>query len=165
MTGRAEGSRRWRGRAGLNRAVLDAAPGELLRQLGYECAWYGSTLVVADRGSNAAANPACLAESVETIGTASGAGTGQGDPLANAQGEERCMGSPMCSSANCEDGASVELDRTVTATRQQVAPKPEPVPVGSDRRDRRDRIGNGTRLAAAGRIWTDPAVGPARSRP
>jgi hypothetical protein len=126
---------------------------------------YGSTLVVADRGSNAAANPACLAESVETIGTASGAGTGQGDPLANAQGEERCMGSPMCSSANCEDGASVELDRTVTATRQQVAPKPEPVPVGSDRRDRRDRIGNGTRLAAAGRIWTDPAVGPARSRP
>ncbi len=41
------------------------------------------------------------------------------------------MGSPRCSSTNCEDGTSAELDKTVTATRQQVAPKP--VPVGSDR--------------------------------
>jgi putative transposase len=35
--------------AGLNRAVLDVAPGELRRQLGYKCGWYGSALVVADR--------------------------------------------------------------------------------------------------------------------
>ena len=39
-----------RGRkAGLNRAVLDAAPGELRRQLAYKTAWYSSKLVVADR--------------------------------------------------------------------------------------------------------------------
>ncbi|MGH9154637.1 MAG: RNA-guided endonuclease InsQ/TnpB family protein [Acidimicrobiales bacterium] len=36
-------------KAGLNRAVLDAAVAELRRQLAYKCTWYGSTLVVADR--------------------------------------------------------------------------------------------------------------------
>lgn len=49
MTTRAKGSGQSRGKAGLNRAILDAAPGELRRQLAYKCAWYGSTLVVADR--------------------------------------------------------------------------------------------------------------------
>ena len=36
-------------KAGLNRAILDASPGELRRQLAYKCQWYGSALVVADR--------------------------------------------------------------------------------------------------------------------
>ncbi|MFJ6491272.1 RNA-guided endonuclease InsQ/TnpB family protein [Streptomyces californicus] len=43
---RGEGRRR---KAGLNRAILDASWGELLRQLRYKCAWYGRTLVVVDR--------------------------------------------------------------------------------------------------------------------
>jgi len=38
-----------RAKAGLNRAILDASPGELRRQLAYKCEWYGSRLVVADR--------------------------------------------------------------------------------------------------------------------
>jgi putative transposase len=36
-------------KAGLNRGVLDAAPGELRRQLDYKTTWNGSRLVVADR--------------------------------------------------------------------------------------------------------------------
>ena len=38
-----------RGGRGLNRALADAAPAELRRQLGYKSTWYGSELVVADR--------------------------------------------------------------------------------------------------------------------
>ncbi|TLW89258.1 transposase [Saccharomonospora piscinae] len=38
-----------RAKAGLNRAILDAAPGELRRQLEYKASWYGSTLAVCDR--------------------------------------------------------------------------------------------------------------------
>ena len=38
-----------RAKAGLNRGVLDTAPGELRRQFTYKTGWYGSTLVVADR--------------------------------------------------------------------------------------------------------------------
>jgi putative transposase len=38
-----------RGGRGLNRALADAAPGELRRQLAYKTTWYGSALVVADR--------------------------------------------------------------------------------------------------------------------
>ncbi len=49
MTASARGSRQRRGKAGLKRAVLEAAPGELRRQLAYKTAWYGSALVVADR--------------------------------------------------------------------------------------------------------------------
>ncbi|MER7708851.1 RNA-guided endonuclease TnpB family protein [Kitasatospora sp. NPDC097605] len=41
--------RRVRQKAGLNRAVLDAAPGELRRQLSYKTSWYGSRLAVLDR--------------------------------------------------------------------------------------------------------------------
>ena len=37
-----------RAKSGLNRAILDASPGELRRQLAYKCEWHGSTLVVAD---------------------------------------------------------------------------------------------------------------------
>jgi len=48
MTARAAG-RAKRGKAGLNRAILDVAPGELRRQLAYKTAWSGSRLVVADR--------------------------------------------------------------------------------------------------------------------
>ncbi len=36
-------------KAGLNRAILDAAPAQLRRQLAYKCAWYGSRLVIAGR--------------------------------------------------------------------------------------------------------------------
>jgi putative transposase len=49
MTKSAKGSGNWRGKAGLNRSVLDASPAELRRQLSYKCTWYGSKLVVADR--------------------------------------------------------------------------------------------------------------------
>ncbi len=49
MTASAKGSGHWRGKAGLNRAILDVAPGELRRQLGYKCSWYGSALLVAGR--------------------------------------------------------------------------------------------------------------------
>lgn len=49
MTATAKGSGHWRPKAALNRAVLDVAPSELRRQLGYKCRWYGSTLVVAER--------------------------------------------------------------------------------------------------------------------
>ena len=38
-----------RGGGGLNRAIADAAPGEVRRQLGYKTTWYGSQLTVADR--------------------------------------------------------------------------------------------------------------------
>ncbi|MEU4213228.1 RNA-guided endonuclease TnpB family protein [Streptomyces sp. NPDC026206] len=38
-----------RQKSGLNRAILDAAPGELRRQLTYKTTWYGSTLAVLDR--------------------------------------------------------------------------------------------------------------------
>ncbi|KAB2590492.1 RNA-guided endonuclease InsQ/TnpB family protein [Streptomyces arboris] len=43
---RGKGRRR---KAGLNRAILDASWGELLKQLLYKCAWYGRTLVIVDR--------------------------------------------------------------------------------------------------------------------
>lgn len=36
-------------KAGLNRAILDVAPGELRRQLTYKTAWYGSAIAVCDR--------------------------------------------------------------------------------------------------------------------
>ena len=49
MTASAKGSGHWRGKAGLNRSMLDASPAELRRQLSYKCTWYGSKLVVADR--------------------------------------------------------------------------------------------------------------------
>lgn len=49
MTSSAKGSGRRRAKAGLNRAVLDAAPAELRRQLTYKAVWCGSRLVVADR--------------------------------------------------------------------------------------------------------------------
>jgi putative transposase len=164
MTASAKGSGHWRGKAGLNRALLDAAPGELRRQLTYKTAWHGSALVVADRwypssktcswckavkaklplsertfrcehcglvadrDRNAAANLACLAEA---IGTASGVGTGPSNGT-NAQGEERFMAAARCSSVNCEDGTgATKPGKTVTATRQQVAPNL--LPVGSDR--------------------------------
>ena len=80
----------------------------------YRCDHCG---LVLDRDRNAASNLASLAETVATTGTASGAGTSQ-HTLANGRGEERSMGTP-------------KPDKTVTATRQQVAPNP--VLVGSDR--------------------------------
>jgi putative transposase len=49
MTASAKGSGNWRGKAGLNRSVLDVSPGELRRQLSYKCTWYGGKLVVAYR--------------------------------------------------------------------------------------------------------------------
>jgi IS605 OrfB family transposase len=47
MTARRSGHSR--GKAGLNRAILDTARGELRRQLAYKCAWYGSAVLVAER--------------------------------------------------------------------------------------------------------------------
>ncbi|MGP3990841.1 RNA-guided endonuclease InsQ/TnpB family protein [Streptomyces sp. 3N207] len=41
--------RKVRQKAGLNRAILDASPGELRRQLAYKTKWYGSKLAVLDR--------------------------------------------------------------------------------------------------------------------
>lgn len=38
-----------RRKAGLSQSIIDAAWGELLRQLHYKCEWYGRTLVVVDR--------------------------------------------------------------------------------------------------------------------
>lgn len=38
-----------RAKAGLNRALLDASPDEVRRQLSYKLSWHGGTLVVADR--------------------------------------------------------------------------------------------------------------------
>lgn len=38
-----------RQKAGLNRAILDTAPGELRRQLAYKTRWYGSRLAVCDQ--------------------------------------------------------------------------------------------------------------------
>ncbi|MHA6801759.1 RNA-guided endonuclease InsQ/TnpB family protein (plasmid) [Bounagaea algeriensis] len=38
-----------RAKAGLNRQVLDAAPGEFRRQLEYKASWYGATIAYADR--------------------------------------------------------------------------------------------------------------------
>ncbi|MEU0498002.1 RNA-guided endonuclease TnpB family protein [Mycobacterium sp. NPDC006124] len=38
-----------RAKSGLNRAILDVAPGEVRRQLEYKTRWYGSTLTVVDR--------------------------------------------------------------------------------------------------------------------
>jgi putative transposase len=154
MTASATGRGRL-GKAGLNRALLDVAPGELRRQLDYKTRWYGSALVIADRwypssktcsacktaktklslaertfrcehcglvidrDLNAALNLASLAE---VIGTASGAGTGQGTVLANAQGEEKSMATARCSSTNCEDGTSpTGPDKTATAAEQSMA--------------------------------------------
>ncbi|WP_432038699.1 RNA-guided endonuclease InsQ/TnpB family protein [Streptomyces cucumeris] len=41
--------RRVKQKAGLNRSLHDASPGELRRQLTYKTSWYGSTLAVLDR--------------------------------------------------------------------------------------------------------------------
>jgi len=168
MTASTKGSGNRRGKAGLNRAVLGAAPAELRRQLAYKTAWYGARLVVADRwypsskmcsacgrrkpslplaertyrcecglvadrDVNAARNLARLVDAVaDNRGTGSGPGTGRGDTPANGRGEERFMGSPRCSSLNRQDGTSpIGPDKTVTGTRQRVAP--EPVLIGSDR--------------------------------
>ncbi len=92
----------------------------------YRCEHRGRII---DRDRNAAANLASRAEAHRTSGTASGAGAGRGKLPVNAQGEERFMGSPRCSSTNGDDGTSPELDET--ATWPQLAPKP--VLVGNDR--------------------------------
>ena len=49
MTTSAKGSGHWRGKAGINRALANASPAGLRRQLAYKTTWYGSRLVVADR--------------------------------------------------------------------------------------------------------------------
>lgn len=54
MTASARGTvdkpgRNVRAKAGLNRSILDVAPGELRRQLEYKTSWYGSTVAVCDR--------------------------------------------------------------------------------------------------------------------
>lgn len=49
MTRTAKGSGHWRGKAGLNRGVLNSSLAELRRQVAYKATWYGPRLVVADR--------------------------------------------------------------------------------------------------------------------
>ena len=54
MTASARGTidkpgRNVRAKAGLNRSILDVAPGELRRQLEYKASWYGCTVAVCDR--------------------------------------------------------------------------------------------------------------------
>jgi putative transposase len=49
LVARATGSGRRRAKAGLNRAVLDASPAELRRQLSYKTRWHGGRLLTADR--------------------------------------------------------------------------------------------------------------------
>ncbi len=54
MTSSAKGTaeapgRNVRAKSGLNRQVLDAAPGEFRRQLEYKASWYGATIAYADR--------------------------------------------------------------------------------------------------------------------
>lgn len=54
MTASARGStdqpgKNVRAKAGLNRAILDVAPGEFRRQLEYKTRWYGSQLAICDR--------------------------------------------------------------------------------------------------------------------
>jgi putative transposase len=49
MSASAKGSGNWRGKAALNRAILDVAPAEFRRQLSYKLAWRGGNLIVADR--------------------------------------------------------------------------------------------------------------------
>ncbi len=45
----AQPGRNVRAKSGLNRSILDVAPGELRRQLAYKTGWYGSRLAVLDR--------------------------------------------------------------------------------------------------------------------
>jgi putative transposase len=54
MTASAKGTvekpgRNVRAKSGLNRSILDVAPGEVRRQLTYKTSWYGSGLAVCDR--------------------------------------------------------------------------------------------------------------------
>jgi len=49
LTASARGSGHWRGKVGLNRALLNCSPGELRRQLAYKASWYGSRVVIAGR--------------------------------------------------------------------------------------------------------------------
>ena len=92
----------------------------------YRCERCG---LVTDRDLNAAVNVASLVESPTSIGIASGAGTGRGQLPVNAQGEERFMGSPRCSSTNCEDGS--------TAPQGQKARHRHPATGGSETRPHR----------------------------
>ncbi|MGC8626055.1 MAG: zinc ribbon domain-containing protein [Acidimicrobiales bacterium] len=186
-----KGSGHWRGKAGLDRAALDAAPGELCRQLAYKARWHGPTLVVADRwypssktcsrckavkaelslaertyrcehcgvaidrDANAAANLAALVGALG--GTGSGPGTSQRN-LADVQGDDKFMPYSRWSSTNCEDATSPKLDRTATATRERVAPKPVFI-----RSDRWDRFGNGAPSGTTGSRLLRP--GGCRLRP
>lgn len=67
MTTSAKGSGHWRGKAGLNRSILDAAHGELRRQLAYKTAWYGSALLVADRWYSSS-NTCSVGEPADLVG-------------------------------------------------------------------------------------------------
>ncbi|MGO4332634.1 RNA-guided endonuclease InsQ/TnpB family protein, partial [Cupriavidus sp. M-11] len=67
MTASAKGSvdkpgRNVRQKAGLNRAILDVAFGEIRRQIEYKSAWYGTTLVTADRFFPSSKRCSCCGE-------------------------------------------------------------------------------------------------------
>uniref|UniRef100_UPI003F49745B RNA-guided endonuclease InsQ/TnpB family protein n=1 Tax=Cupriavidus yeoncheonensis TaxID=1462994 RepID=UPI003F49745B len=67
MTASAKGTvekpgRKVRQKAGLNRAILDVAFGEVRRQIEYKTAWYQTTLVVADRFFPSSKRCSCCGE-------------------------------------------------------------------------------------------------------
>lgn len=67
MTASAKGTvdkpgRNVRQKAGLNRAILDVAFGEIRRQIEYKSVWYGTTLVVADRFFPSSKRCSCCGE-------------------------------------------------------------------------------------------------------
>ena len=67
MTASAKGTvekpgRKVRQKAGLNRAILDVAFGEIRRQIEYKTAWYETTLVVADRFFPSSKRCSCCGE-------------------------------------------------------------------------------------------------------
>jgi putative transposase len=58
----AEPGKRVRQKAGLNRAILDVAFGEIGRQIKYKSAWYGTTVVEADRFFPSSKRCSCCGE-------------------------------------------------------------------------------------------------------
>jgi putative transposase len=117
---------------GLNRAIANAAMGELLRQVGYKAAWYGAHVVQAGRwypssktcsGCGSVKTKLALAERTYTC-------TGCGlvidrDTNAAVNLARLALAAATDPSAGFDTGGA---DRKTTAPAAQVATKPEPEP-------------------------------------